>query len=41
MTKEEDLGKLTTEARLTVYKKTALPTVAYNLETWTRIEGYD
>ena len=38
MTKEEDLGELSTEARLIMYEKTGVPTLINNLECWTKIE---
>ena len=41
LTKEEELGKLSTDARLVVYKRTAVPTLINNLECWTRIGRKD
>ena len=38
MTKEEELGKMSTEARILIYEKTGVPTLTFNLETWTKIE---
>ena len=37
MTKEEELGKMSTEARLLIYQRTAVPTITFNLECWSRI----
>ena len=37
MTREEDLGKMSTEARLIIYQRTAVPTITNNLECWTII----
>jgi len=37
MAKEEDIGELSTDARLLIYEKTAVPTILYNLEVWTQI----
>ena len=36
--KEEWLGILSTEARLTMYEKTIVPGIIYNLECWTKLE---
>jgi len=36
--KEDQLGKMSTEARLLIYEKTVVPTLTHNLECWTNIE---
>ena len=37
ITKEEDLGMLSTDARLLIYERTAVPSLTNNLECWTKI----
>lgn len=37
MTKKEELGKMSTEARLTIFQRTVVPTMKNNLECWTKI----
>ena len=37
ITKEEDLGMLSTDARLLRYERTAVPSLTNNLECWTKI----
>ena len=36
--REEMLGQLSTEAVITMYQRTVVPTLTYNLECWTKIE---
>ena len=35
--KEEQIGKLSTEAQLLMYEKTVTPSLVFNLEVWTKI----
>ena len=37
--KEEELGKMSTAARLLIYERTGVPTMTFNMETWTKIES--
>ena len=37
MTKEEEMGKLGTEARLLIHERTSVPFITNNLECWRRI----
>ena len=37
ITKEEDLGMLSTDARLLIYERTAVPSLTNTLERWTKI----
>ena len=37
MAKDEILGRRNTEARILMYERTVAPTIAYNLECWTKI----
>ena len=38
---EENLGKYSTEARMIMYERTAVPAITYNLEVWTRLRESD
>ena len=37
ITKQEDLGMLSTDARLMIYERKAVPSLTNNLECWTKI----
>ena len=37
MTREEELGELSTDARLMLYERTAVPSITSNLECWEEI----
>jgi len=37
ISKEENLGKFSTEGRLVIYEKTIAPVLTYNLDVWTKI----
>lgn len=39
--KEEEIGKYSTEAQLMMYEKTAVPSLVFNMEVWTRIREGD
>ena len=38
---EDKLGKLSTEARILMYEKTAIPSMTYNLECWSNVGQKD
>ena len=37
MTKEKDLGMVSTDAQLLIYERTVVPMITNNLEYWTKI----
>ena len=41
ITKEEDSGMFSTDARLLIYERTAVPSITNNLECWTKIGKKD
>ena len=41
VSKEDELGKLSTDARLLIYERTAVPSLINNLECWTRMGKKD